>query len=492
MSRPNFLVFMTDHQRGDMQPPFGKIHTPNMERLFKKGVSFTNAFCPSPHCCPSRATFFSGLYPSEHGVWNNVNVSNALSRGLFGNVRLFSEDLKDAGYQLYFSGKWHVSDCEGPENRGFESIDGKTASYRQAVNLPDDSSWDAYKPNNDGRGYRSRPTGAPRKEAEIIRPGYPEYIQYGVHDDLFNDIPVVDAAVTKINEMSEDAPFFMYVGTLGPHDPYFAPQQYLDMYDINDIELPESFSDDMGDKPALYRRTRDQFAQLSTEEHRESIRRYYAYCTFEDALFGRLLDALESKGLLENTIVMYTSDHGDYVGAHRLWAKGLPCFREAYNVTSVIGYGGVRWENKVYDDFISLADYAPTILEMAGVETDRRFVGKSFADFLKGGQPKKLHTEMYTQSNGNEVYGIQRAVFNNKFKYVFNTFDFDELYDLEEDPHEVKNLINDPKYASVIKDMCEKMWRFAHENRDNIVNPYIMTALAPYGPGIIFESEESS
>jgi len=493
MKKPNFLIFMTDHQRGDMQPPFGKIHTPNMERLFKNGVSFTNAFCPSPHCCPSRATFFSGLYPSEHGVWNNVNVSNALSRGLFDNVRLFSEDLKDAGYQLYFSGKWHVSNCEGPENRGFESIYPDSTAYRPETNLPDDREWNTYKSNNGSGGYRCRQADLPRREGEIIRPGYPEYIQYGVHDDLFNDIPVVDAAVTKINALPEDShdPFLMYVGTLGPHDPYFAPQEYLDMYDINDIQLPESFWDDMEDKPALYRRIRDQFAQLSAEEHRESIRRYYAYCTFEDALFGRLLDALESKGLLENTVVIYTSDHGDYVGAHRLWAKGLPCFREAYHVTSMIGYGGIPWENKVYDDFISLADYAPTILDMAGVETDRRFAGKSFADFLRGGKPEKLYSEMYTQSNGNEVYGIQRAVFDEKFKYVFNAFDYDELYDLEADPHEMNNLISDPGYATVVKDMCMKMWRFGYENRDNIVNPYIMTALAPYGPGIIFESEAS-
>ena len=93
---------------------------------------------------------------------------------------------------------------------------------------------------------------------------------------------------------------------------------------------------------------------------------------------------------------------------------------------------------------------------------------------------------MYTQSNGNEVYGIQRAVFSNAYKYVFNAFDYDELYDLENDPNEIKNLIDDPQYEKVVKDMCVKMWRFAYENRDNIVNPYIMTALAPYGPGIIF------
>ena len=93
--KPNFLIFMTDQQRGDMQPTFGKAITPNLEKLAENGVVFRRAYCPSPHCCPSRATFFSGLYPSRHGVWNNVDLADALSRGLYDDVRLFSEDLKE-------------------------------------------------------------------------------------------------------------------------------------------------------------------------------------------------------------------------------------------------------------------------------------------------------------------------------------------------------------------------------------------------------------
>jgi len=489
MSKPNFLVFMTDHQRGDMQPPFEKIIAPNMERLYKNGVSFTNAYCPSPHCCPSRASFFSGLFPSEHGVWNNVDVSNSISRGLYDNVRLFSEDFKDAGYNMYFAGKWHVSAVEGPEDRGFEIITPEPHRiYKSNENLPDIKEWQIYTDKQENeKSHAFRQENSTRREAEIMRPGYTEYVQYGTHEDYFGDKPLVKSAVDKINTLSNEEPFFLYIGVLGPHDPYFAPKEYLDMYDINDIELPESFNDDMEDKPALYRRTRDAFAQLSEEEHRESIRHYMAYCTFEDALFGKLLDALEQKGLLDNTIVVYTSDHGDYVGAHRLWAKGLPCFREAYNINAVIGFGGIESKERVVDDFITLADYAPTFLELAGIQAERKFAGKSFAAFLNDGIPDNIHTEMYTQSNGNELYGIQRSVFDKKYKYVFNGFDYDELYDLENDPFETKNLINDPNYAPVIKDMCKKMWQFAYENKDNITNPYIMTALAPYGPGIIFE-----
>lgn len=131
MKQPNIIVFMTDHQRGDTVLPGSPVITPNLDRFREQAVTFSNSWCPSPHCCPSRATFFSGLYPSEHGIWNNVDVSNALSHHLFDDVRLFSEDLADAGYRLNFSGKWHVSSERGPDSYGFELLRHKTRSTRR-------------------------------------------------------------------------------------------------------------------------------------------------------------------------------------------------------------------------------------------------------------------------------------------------------------------------------------------------------------------------
>lgn len=483
MNQPNFLVFMTDHQRGDMQPPFHKAITPNLDKLYQNGVAFSQAYCPSPHCCPSRATFFSGLYPSQHGVWNNVEVSNCLSRGLYDGVRLFSEDLAQEGYQMYFSGKWHVSAEEGPQDRGFQLLH-HNKTYRKYENLPDTGEWRYY----DGKTPMS-PVGAERREGEILRPGYTEYLQYGLNENPFGDTDVMLHAKKKLEEVDTHTPFFLYAGPLGPHDPYFVPQKYLDLYKLEEIQLPESFEDDMEDKPGFYRRTRDIFRQLTPQEHRESIRRYLAFCSYEDALFGELLEVLEKRDLLKNTYVLYVSDHGDYVGAHRLWAKGLPCFREAYNICSVMGYGGIQNPGRTEESLISLADYAPTFLELAGIVAHRDFCGKSIAGFLRDEKPQGWRQELYTQTNGNELYGIQRSVFNREYKYVHNGFDYDELYDYRIDPHETVNRIHDPAYGQVVKAMCKKLWAFAKENSDNIVNPYILTAFAPYGPGILAEEE---
>lgn len=489
--RPNIIVFMTDHQRGDTILEDSLCKTPNIDRFRKSAVTFSHAYGPAPHCCPARATLFSGLYPSGHGVWNNVNVSNTLSRGLFDNVRLFSEDLKDSGYDMYFSGKWHVSAEHGPEDYGFENIYQTGPVYHKFNHEPQTTEWDWYKNRADKVDTGSEQ----RTEGRIIREGYEEYIQYGVDESPYKDAEVAQAAVEKLEEIDGSNPFFMFVGPLGPHDPYFCPQRFIDMYDINEIELPKSFSDEMKDKPAMYRRCRDRYANLTPEEHRECIRRFYAFCSYEDYLFGKILDKVKEKDLMKNTIIVYMSDHGDYIGSHGLWAKGIPCFKEAYHVCAMAGGGPIANPGRIEDSFISLADWAPTFLELAGIKTERYFAGHSLVPFLQGEKPQVWRKYCFSQSNGNEAYAIQRAVWDENYKYVYNSFDYDELYDLKKDPDEMHNLLYDvhdiskSKYAKIVRELSYHMWKYAYQNQDNCVNPYIMTAYAPYGPGIIFDRQ---
>ena len=156
---------------------------------------------------------------------------------------------------------------------------------------------------------------------------------------------------------------------------------------------------------------------------------------------------------------------------------------------SVIGFGGVGRPGRSVAAPVSLADYASTFLELAGLSPGRKFTGRSLAAFLRGEEAKDWRLEKYTQTNGNEIYGIQRSVSDGRYKYVFNAFDYDELYDLTTDPNEIKNLINLPEYRPVVRELCKKMWRFAREHSDAPVSNYIMTAMAPYGPGIVFEDE---
>ena len=488
MKKPNILIFMTDHQRGDTAPPYTRAITPNLERLAREGVTFSQAFCPAPHCCPSRATFFTGLYPSEHGVWNNVDVGNALSRGPYPGTRLWSDDLKEAGYRLHFSGKWHVSAVETPVERGWEmSFPKRWMAPDAASPRPHTREWKPYE------NLAKQPEPTTRGEAQILRPGYSTYTQYGDGEGRVCefDEKTVDDAVRIIRERAASGrPWCQFVGTVGPHDPYFVPKKYLDMYRLEDVQLPASFADRMLDKPALYRRTRDRYDQLTEREQRESLRHFLAFCTYEDALFGRVLKALEERGELDGTLVVYCSDHGDYAGDHGLWAKGLPCFRGAYHVPAICRWPcGVRNVGRDVDAFVSLADFAPTFLEAAGCPAGRELSGRSLAPFLRGETPAEWRDAVFTQTNGNELYGIQRSVMTREWKYVYNGFDYDELYNLKDDPGEVVNLASDPMYKDVIRRLCRRLWRFAYEHKDVCVNAYIMVAHAPFGPAEAFRED---
>ncbi|HEY2587344.1 MAG TPA: sulfatase-like hydrolase/transferase [Tepidisphaeraceae bacterium] len=506
--RPNILIFMTDQQRGDSVAPYRRAHTPNVDRLAREGVTFAQAYCPSPHCCPSRATFFTGLYPSEHGVWNNVDVGNALSRGPFQGTRLFSDDLKEAGYELYFSGKWHVSALDTPADRGWTmsaaQMGGRSEALVPGMTAPrkpgDWHGYDGRPPLNEWHRYAllaQRPEQTQRHEAQILRPGYGTYTHYGQaqpggRGGFAFDRRVVDDAIRFIRQRKPGGnPWVQYVGIIGPHDPYFLPKEFLDRYKIDDIKLPDNFADRMADKPALYRRTRDRFDQLPDAEHREALRHYLAYCSYVDALIGEVIKALEETGELDDTLVLYTSDHGDYASEHGLWCKGLPCFRGAYHIPAVARWpGGIKEPGRTVDAFVSTADFAPTFLDIAGVKVDRPLTGRSLVPFLRGDPaPPDWRDAVFTQSNGNELYGIQRSVSTRKWKYVYNGFDYDELYDLEADPGETKNLASGPKYRDVVREMCRRLWRFAFEHKDVAINDYILVALAPFGPAEAFRKQ---
>lgn len=428
----------------------------------------------------------SGLYPSQHGVWNNVNVSNALSRDLEPGVRLWSEDLTEAGYAMDYSGKWHVSACDSPAERGW-----RTRYVGHPPGSKEGSSRAEFVAKGWGRYEGFREEEGPREEGQIIRSGYPPYRHYSAGSKGNDERIVADALEVIERRANDDAagqPWCQFVSVNGPHDPYVAPEEFLRLYEGREIPLPENFHDPMADKPGLYRRTRDVFAQLGEGEHREALRHYLAYCSFVDALFGQVMTALEEGGQLENTIVVYLSDHGDYMGEHGLWCKGLPCFTPAYHVPLVVAHPDCKeTRSRDVDALVSLADLAPTILQWAGLERNRTFLGRSLCPLIQTGDvPDGWRDAIFTQSNGNELYGIQRSVMTRDWRFTFNGFDYDELYDLRSDPGETRNVIDDPQHADTVRQQCEQLWRFARETGDDCVNPYIMVGLARHGPGVAF------
>jgi arylsulfatase A-like enzyme len=308
-------------------------------------------------------------------------------------------------------------------------------------------------------------------------------------------------------------PWCIMISNSGGHDPYNAPKKFVDLYDLAKIELPASYSDMLDDKPRVYQRQRYQYwSQLSDHEQRDALRHYWAKCSMQDALFGEMLQTLEQTGQAENTIVLYVSDHGDYGAAHGLWMKGVPAFREAYHIPAVVRWPrGIKQPGRQVDALVDQVDWASTFLDACGVKPQKKLSGMSLVPWLRNETPSDWRRASFTQMNGVELYYTQRAVVTKEWKYVYNGFDYDELYDLRNDPHEMHNLafpdltakrtavqsggglnrdasIPWPplagKLEDVRKDLLTQMWKFAAEHRDTIFNPYGTVALAPYGFGL--------
>lgn len=483
--QPNILIFMADHQRGDTVLPEHPCITPNLDAFAAEGVTFSETFCPTPHCCPARATFMTGLYPSRHGVWNNVLNDQALNRGLAPGVRTWSEDLAEKGYRQTYTGKWHVTAEENPSDRGWAEEQAVSATAGQHHGR----SWEQY------RQIAEAGEPSQRSQGQILRPGYGPVTLYGTLDPAHpdgpaKDVATVSAGIEALPRLADSSqPWSLFVGATAPHDPYFAPQKYLDMYDLDDVPLPASYEDALADKPRVAKRMREQvWGQLSEREVRQAIRHFWAMCTVLDHQFGQVLDALERTGQADNTLVLYCSDHGDYCGEHGLFAKGIPCYRGAYHVPGVVRWpAGIVNPGRRVEQFVSLADFAPTFQEVGGAKVDRSLTGRSLVPFFQDQAPADWRDAVHTQCNGVELYYTQRSVTTREWKYVYNGFDDDELYDLKNDPHETVNLAGRPDMAAVKRQMCQRMWRFARQEGDTAINPYVTVGLAPYGPGVAFE-----
>lgn len=512
-ARPNILIFMPDQQQGVTVLPEHPCLTPNLDRFSQNGLLFSNAYCPAPHCCPSRASFMTGLYPSEHGVFNNVDNDAAIHVDPYPGTRFFSQSLRDAGYELGYSGKWHVGHTLTPEDVGWTLLNALPTSASKSLDYESKSSfW--------RRAHSEYRHPMPRAIGEVKRPGWGNVTLYGAQPHGFDykdlhDYKVVRDGIEGIGRLSaSNKPWCVMVSNLGGHDLYDAPQNFLDMYDWRKIELPKNFRDTMDDKPRIYQRMRYQYwQQLSDEEVKQSIAHYYAMLTMQDSFFGLLLEALEKSGQAENTMVVYCSDHGDYAGAHGLWAKGVPSFREAYNIPCVIRWPkGISSPGRRIDAMVSTTDFAPTILEVAGVKLAPPMSGMSLMPWLRNDSELGWRDTLFTQMNGVELYYTQRIVMTHDYKYVYNGFDYDELYDLRADPYETKNLAFPDLSAArastvrgagarntdqtvwpplpesldmVRRDMLARMWEFAQKHNDQIFNNYITVAMAPYGPGAI-------
>jgi arylsulfatase A-like enzyme len=257
------------------------------------------------------------------------------------------------------------------------------------------------------------------------------------------------------------------------------------MYDLDSITMSPSFLDEGEGKPEIVRRMRRIYSVLGELEWKRMAAAYYATISYLDSEVGRLLDRVEDLGLSDSTIVIFTSDHGDMLGAHGLITKGIGTgYDEVYGIPLIMKGPGVKPQGEL-GHLVSMVDLAPTILDLCGAAPIAECQGTSLTGVLKGEQGADEMQDAYAEFFGQRFVYTQRLVWHERWKYIFNPGGIDELYDLHDDPHELNNLAQDPEHREVLHDMARRMWAKMKEiGDDSLFNTHYATLrTAPVGPG---------
>ncbi|MEP6670028.1 MAG: sulfatase-like hydrolase/transferase [Chthoniobacter sp.] len=487
--RPNILFIMTDQQRWDCVGANGNtiIKTPNLDRLAEQGANFSHAFVASPVCVPSRISFFTGRYAHSHR--NRVNYTP-----LDHSEVLLQARLKEAGYRTASIGKLHYfpPTVEEAKRTGLDIVelhDGASFTDRYS----DYVKWrQANDPKSSIANYHTL--------AKDIAPGRNPF-------RAAIDAPYTDTAWTGerarhwLEELSHGTqPFFLYVSFWKPHSPYDVAAPYDSMYDGVEIPIPESVTDDdLQTLPLPLQKlaTRNGLGVLARprEKVEWAYRSYYGTISHVDREIGLLLDTLAASGQAENTLVVFTSDHGDQLFEHHITDKN--CFFEpSVRVPFMVSLPG-RIKPARYDQLMETVDLMPTLLEFVGVPEPRECQGRSFAPLIADlGRPYTPHDAVFSENiipevitggnlnlpfeKGKGVDGIRhpdaKMVRTERWKYCYYPEGYAELYDLHADPGERTNLAGRAEVHAVEEDMRTRLlnWLIDSVETDEIAPRWLL------------------
>ncbi len=466
--RPNILHIMSDQQQWATIAGRSACRTPNLDRLAREGMLFERSYTPCAVCCPARAMILSGAYHWHNGVFNQVHSAPSVHRDMYPEVVLYSQRLRDAGYRLGYVGKWHASWERGPLEFGFhEGAD--LSSYRDAA-------------RDNARSSIHVPVPKERASRTVNRmmqwPGSSRFPMWGYTEGSEETAPEhyrTECAIRMLRKFTQgDEPWHLEVHYIQPHDPYFPMKSFLMKYDAGSIPTPKSFHDEFRNKPGMHRREAETWGNITEADVRASRAHYYAYTEQLDSQIGRLLKSLDESGQAANTIVVFTSDHGDLVGAHRMWIKGWMPYEECYRVPLIIRWPGHVRPGRTSSALVQTHDLAYTYVAAAGAAELPFADGRSLLPLLENPDYPDWRPQILCAYYGGEFLYTQRIAISDRYKYVFNGFDFDEMYDLHEDPDEMNNIAGRAPQAS---EMRARMYEMMAEFHD----PYAVTGPAVRG-----------
>ena len=444
MRRPNIVFFFSDQQRYDTLGCNGqKLDvTPNLDRLAKEGVCFDNAYTPQPVCGPARACLQSGRYPTEIGCFVN-------SRPLDFSAKNLADYFSESGYKTAYVGKWHLA-----------SDLSKGLDYTVSA-IPEDRRG----------GYKDYWMASDL--LEFTSHGYDGYV-FDINNRRvdfcgYRADCITDFAIDFIKNTDTDRPFFLFVSHIEPHHQndhkhYEGPEGSKEKF--KNFERPGDLNYGQGDWETEYPD-------------------YLGCCNSLDSNLGRIIETLKEKGIYDNTYIVYTSDHGSHFRTRNSEYK-RSCHDGCIHIPLVVSGPDVS-KNIRCDDLVSLIDLPPTLLDMAGIEIPEKFRGKTILPLLHG-ENDDSRTEVFLQISESQV---GRAIRTKKYKYSVradadgwrnsksDTYYEDYFYDLESDPFEQNNLVNDSSYKAVRAELAERLKMRMKEAGEEIpqILPYEMKPL---------------
>ncbi len=458
MPRPNILFICTDQQRSDALGCYGNPHiqTPAIDALAADGVLFERCIVQSPVCAPSRASLMTGQYPRTHGLWGN-------GVALPDHQPLFTKALAESGYDCGSIGKMHLSACFG--GRTERRLDDGFRFFAWAHDPSHGSPDNAYHQWLEGNFpdlYAEAIGSDERKDRQAVTF---DTMPTEAHYSRWTSATAIDFLESA---RDPEKPFFLWVNFYDPHHPFVAPQDYLDRYDPATLPEPVGFPGELETKPEIQRQASAEsyaghargFTTYDGKEIQQIIAAYYAMVSLIDYEVKRILDRLDALGLTEDTIVIFTSDHGEMLGDHQLLLKGPMLYEPAVRVPLIMRWPGHLPAGERRGDLVEWIDLNPTFLELAHLpplpgnqgisllplaagDADAETRGWALCEYLNSGHPYDPPVFLSMLRTDSHKLIVQHG------PPATSRLRTGELYDLRADPHELHNLWDDPGAATI-------------------------------------------
>ena len=426
----NVLILMSDeHLREAIGCYGGAVHTPNLDKLAARGTRFTQAVTPSPICVPARASLATGRYVHDIGFWSNAQPYD-------GSIKGWGHRLIDEGHRVVSIGKLHYRSADDDNGFDQEII---------PLHVKDGVGWVRGLLGRDGS-----PWGKAAHFAEEIGPGLCDYNRYDmrVGEETCRWLTTEAPAIT-------DKPWVLYASFVSPHYPLIVPQEFYDLYPIDRLEPPRLNGPDNAPRHPVVQAMRDYMNYDDYfDDHTRLVAKasFLGLCSFLDDQIGKVLAALEQSGQLDNTLIVYTSDHGDLVGNHGMWTKCV-MYEESAAIPMLLAGPGVP-EGATTDEPASLIDVHQTVLEATGLglsDEDGPLPGRSLVGMSNGARHDRTLLSEY--HDGGSITGMFMIRYG-RWKYTAYPGYRPELYDLDNDPYEAHDLGDDPDHAD-IREICD-------------------------------------